>query len=148
VTDYSFLHDRFDSTYRLGRCRQSHGRPAFAWKASLGLRLDDGMRCPKCHHLLERTSRDVHNLRELTEDETLYEFETALKSLREKLARSNERTAEWEACMPSPQRTFTLQFERETRTRVERDLHRVERGFRRWTSSGSDQHDEAVQSGR
>jgi len=56
--------------YRLGRCPNCSIRPAFAWLASTGLRLED-VRCPRCDYPLQLTSRMVYNVRSLTDDEVV-----------------------------------------------------------------------------
>lgn len=58
----------FDDSYRIGRCNHCSSRPSYAWPAVTGLRLDD-VRCPRCHHWLDRTSRETHRMRSLTPDE-------------------------------------------------------------------------------
>lgn len=49
-----------DSSYRIGRCSHCADRPAYAWEAASQMRIDEA-RCPRCHHGLNATSREVKN---------------------------------------------------------------------------------------
>lgn len=82
----------YDSSYRLGRCNNRNRtacarRPVFAWHYSTGLRLDD-VRCPYCGGLLDRTSRDAHYVRALTDEEVVAARDAAI-------ARNEVRLGEW-----------------------------------------------------
>lgn len=142
----------FDDTYRVGRCNVCHGKPAFAWKADTGLRLDDGMRCPKCRHSLDRTSREARYMREFNLDELLWVFEDTRQALLAQVERSQKRMAEREA-MPEDEdgaKHWLVEMERETQERLWKNYYRVDDGYRRWMFSddGSAEHDAAVKSGR
>ena len=78
-----------DSSYRIGRCSSCEWRPAFAWPAYTGLRLED-VRCPRCGSLLDQTSRQVHSIRTLTPAEEEASRERALSSAEEQLRFNRE----------------------------------------------------------
>lgn len=150
----------FDDTYRVGRCpntrclvrmgegwRTTADRPAYAWKAVTGLRVDDGMRCPNCGSALNKTSREARHMREFTEDELLKVFEQTLKTLRERTERNQEQLDAWKLEPDSDRReVFVEAYERYLENSW-KDWTRVDDGFRRWMSSGSDEHDALVKSG-
>jgi hypothetical protein len=151
---------KYDDTYRVGRCpnsrcpvRMGNGfmatsdRPAFAWKANTGLRLDDGMRCPRCGNLLGRTSREAFSLREFTEDELLKVFEQTRRNLAERVLKYEEMVEAGEREPKGEARDYRLGEWRRILGTVRADQVRVEDGYRRWLSSGSDEHDAAVKSG-
>lgn len=64
-----------DSSYRIGRCSHCANRPAYAWEAASHMRIDEA-RCPRCHHGLNATSREVaHGFTVLT----VYEIASCLR---------------------------------------------------------------------
>jgi len=150
----------FDDTYRVGRCPNSHcriklsdtawgtiDRPAFAWKASTGLRLDDGMRCPRCGNLLDRTSREARNMREFTEDDLMRVYDQTRRDLADRVRRYQNEIENWEREPKGEARDYRLSEWRRILAGVLIDQARVEDGYRRWLFDPSDEHDAAVKSG-
>jgi len=81
--------------HRLGRCNYCAQRMTYVWHKSTGLRLDD-VRCPRCKGLLDRTSREVHLYRFLSDAEVSFMRQDALDRAR-KLANEWRDTAwAWE----------------------------------------------------
>lgn len=93
---YTYLHTRFDvSKTRVGRCNHCATRPAYAWLADTGMRLDDGVRCPRCKHVLDKTSRSAHHMRAFTAEETAAEHAHVMARW---VAKAAEDRAMAEAC--------------------------------------------------
>lgn len=159
MPDYSYLHGRFDHTFRVGRCPNRRctvqlregavgivDRPAYAWKANTGLKLDDGLKCPRCGSLLNRTSRDALRLREFTVDEYVKVYETTLANLRDRETHYREVLAAWEQEEPGERRDFNVGAYKGYLDEAIKHSQRVEKGYSRFLSSGSDEHDAAVRS--
>lgn len=86
----------FRNNFRVGRCNHCARRPSYYWPATSGLRLDD-VRCPRCRHLLDRTSREAHNMRGLTYDEITAARDTAIAAVEAQVAEYEEAHAAWVA---------------------------------------------------
>lgn len=139
----------FDDTYRVGRCPNTRcavrmgddwiarvDRPAFAWKANTGLRIDDGMRCPNCGQYLNKTSREAHGLKEFTEDQLLKVFTQTRSELLARLQASQSRLAEVVASDMDDE--FILDIYRDHVERDSKDYTRVDDGFQLWMRSGTE----------
>lgn len=92
--------NRYDSSWRLGRCNSRartacDRRPVFAWHYSTGLRLDD-VRCPYCDGLLDKTSRDAHYVRALTDDEVVAARDAAIARTETRLGEYLEAASAWD----------------------------------------------------
>lgn len=87
---------RFDDSYRIGRCNHCQSRPSYAWPAVSGLRLED-VRCPTCHHWLDRTSREAHRMYELTPDEIAEALRFGIGWAKEQLEHAEVFLSSWEA---------------------------------------------------
>jgi hypothetical protein len=81
---YIPLRDR-GPEYRVGRCNNCRNRRVYVWHKDTGLRLDD-VRCPVCDYTLDRTSREAHGYRMLSDEEIVAQREAAIKRTLERQA--------------------------------------------------------------
>jgi len=86
---------RPDNSYRLGRCNSCPNRMVYVWPANSGLRLDD-VRCPRCKGLLDRTSRDAHLMRHLSDEEVSYMRQDAVDRMHATILEYRDAAQAWE----------------------------------------------------